>query len=221
MELLGARGQGVLPALDSVAIIGCGGVGSWVGFLLGIHGVNKLVLVDHDVVTNSNLNRTPYRPSQIEKPKVECLRELIFERRPLVVVRTFQATIQSLTKEDLKEVSSSEVILDCRDNASALPPSVASKVKLWVGYDGLNFTLHLNPYRDDVSKSKVVELATGYQIASVLPTTLLVASLYVSFTLLMKKYRIDANELPERFATYSLESFLDKALGVSIFSKGE
>jgi bacteriocin biosynthesis cyclodehydratase domain-containing protein len=44
-------------ACASVVIVGCGGLGSWVASALACAGVGRLVLIDHDRVELSNLNR--------------------------------------------------------------------------------------------------------------------------------------------------------------------
>lgn len=65
-----------------VALVGCGGVGSWIGYLLALAGVSELTLFDSDEVSDSNLNRCPFGPDMRGKPKVEALRALIASVRP-------------------------------------------------------------------------------------------------------------------------------------------
>ena len=55
-ELLGRDGLRVL-AESKVAVFGIGGVGSYVVEALARSGVGSLTLVDHDVVSVTNLNR--------------------------------------------------------------------------------------------------------------------------------------------------------------------
>jgi sulfur carrier protein ThiS adenylyltransferase len=83
MEGMYARQRSIeldLPA--GVAVVGCGGVGSWVAWLLAMTGVPELWLYDHDVVDESNLNRVPYLPEDVGKPKTEALANLIKRYRP-------------------------------------------------------------------------------------------------------------------------------------------
>src|SRR5690606_32227356 len=64
-----------------IAIIGCGGIGSSVAMLLAGAGVNKLTLVDGDVIEQSNLNRQLFwTKSDIDQPKVTTLHKRIAER---------------------------------------------------------------------------------------------------------------------------------------------
>jgi sulfur carrier protein ThiS adenylyltransferase len=57
----------------AVLIIGAGGLGSNAAFILVRSGIRRLILVDHDTVAPSNLNRQTYFPDDIGKQKVEAL----------------------------------------------------------------------------------------------------------------------------------------------------
>ncbi|KAF8911348.1 hypothetical protein CPB85DRAFT_1375896 [Mucidula mucida] len=58
----------------SVAVIGCGGVGSWAAVMLVRSGVSKIRLVDFDYVTLSSLNRhATATVSDVGMPKVKCI----------------------------------------------------------------------------------------------------------------------------------------------------
>jgi hypothetical protein len=70
----------VLP--KSVAVIGCGGVGSWVGLFLALSGVEELWLFDHDTISEHNLNRILFRREDIGEGKAKQLGELIAKYRP-------------------------------------------------------------------------------------------------------------------------------------------
>lgn len=54
---------------ESVAVIGCGGVGSWVAMFLALAGVPRLALWDSDMVSESNLNRLPLGPEYLNQAK--------------------------------------------------------------------------------------------------------------------------------------------------------
>lgn len=54
---------------QAVAVIGVGGVGSWVALALGLAGVRRLLLFDGDTVDATNLNRLPWGPETIEQCK--------------------------------------------------------------------------------------------------------------------------------------------------------
>ena len=61
----------------TVAVLGCGGLGSQVAWILARLGVGKLILYDFDVVEASNLNRQNYSVSDIGKKKAQATAERI------------------------------------------------------------------------------------------------------------------------------------------------
>lgn len=79
-----------LTVPTGVAVIGCGGVGSWTGYLLALAGVSNLYLFDPDTVSVSNLNRTPYGEDQLDILKSSALASLIHDRLPETKVAAFQ-----------------------------------------------------------------------------------------------------------------------------------
>lgn len=80
--LIGAEGVETLAAAR-VAIFGLGGVGSWVAEALARAGVGHFRLVDHDVVSVSNLNRQLVAlTTTVGLPKVEVMRERILAINP-------------------------------------------------------------------------------------------------------------------------------------------
>lgn len=65
-----------------VGIAGAGGLGSNVALMLARSGVEDMLLIDHDVVDASNLNRQQFWPRHVGRPKVEALGELLRELNP-------------------------------------------------------------------------------------------------------------------------------------------
>jgi len=130
---------------QSVGIIGVGGVGSWVAINLALVGVQKVIIVDHDIVEEHNLNRTLFKIDQIGKSKVESIAELIYERRRDIEVIPIQKKLEDLNELELELLKDCEVIVDCRDTTNPLPEFLQSKQKITAGYDGFNVTIHINP----------------------------------------------------------------------------
>jgi hypothetical protein len=64
------------------AVVGCGGVGSWVAYLLAMAGVEELWLFDMDTVSPHNRNRVPVMASHDGKLKTEAMRDMITMVRP-------------------------------------------------------------------------------------------------------------------------------------------
>ena len=120
---------------NSVAVVGVGGVGSWVAFNLALVGVKKISLYDFDKLELSNLNRTPYKVNQVGNSKVSALTELIKERRSDCEVLPF---VKKINKKDDFETEY-DVLIDTRDK-DPMEGSIMTG-----GYDGENITLHFNP----------------------------------------------------------------------------
>ena len=80
--LLGKEGMRKLSA-STVAVFGVGGVGSFVAEGLARAGIGHLVLVDHDVITVSNLNRQIHAlANTIGRKKVDVMRERVLGINP-------------------------------------------------------------------------------------------------------------------------------------------
>lgn len=100
-----------------VGIAGCGGLGSNAAVSLARVGVNSFVLVDFDVVDDSNLNRQYFFRHQIGLPKTVALRENI-----LLIDNTLQIEIftERLNEETmLKHFTSCDLIIEAFDQAEA------------------------------------------------------------------------------------------------------
>lgn len=65
-----------------VAVVGCGGVGSWTAYLLAMAGVPEIWIFDFDHVEEHNLNRIPFPPSSVGMLKTEACAKLIATVRP-------------------------------------------------------------------------------------------------------------------------------------------
>ena len=73
----------------TVGIAGCGGIGSNVAVALARVGVGNLILVDFDIIEESNLNRQYYFYHQIGKLKALTLKENIENINPQVKVSAY------------------------------------------------------------------------------------------------------------------------------------
>lgn len=72
-----------LLAEARVAVFGLGGVGSWTAEALARSGIGHLMLVDADVVAESNINRQLVAlGSTVGRPKAEVLRERLLDINP-------------------------------------------------------------------------------------------------------------------------------------------
>ena len=90
LKNIGISGQKKISS-SKVFIVGAGGLGSPIADLLCRAGVGEIGIIDHDKVSLSNLNRqTLYNSSDINKFKVEILKQKLKKINPLVKVNVFK-----------------------------------------------------------------------------------------------------------------------------------
>lgn len=104
LSLLGIDGQKKLQQA-SVAVVGLGGLGSVSSTYLAAAGVGKLILIDHDVVSEDNLNRQIlYSTSDIGRLKAKVAERRLRDLNPTISVegvaeRLSQENTESLLRE--------------------------------------------------------------------------------------------------------------------------
>ncbi|KAL4072144.1 hypothetical protein J3A83DRAFT_4239362 [Scleroderma citrinum] len=99
----------------SVAVIGCGGVGSWAAVMLVRSGVSKIRLVDFDYVTLSSLNRHATATlADVGTPKVMCIERTLKQISRWVEV---DSQVEIWRKEDAgKLLEGVDWVIDAIDN---------------------------------------------------------------------------------------------------------
>ena len=106
-----------------VAIFGLGGVGGYVAEALARSGVGHFTLVDHDVVSLSNLNRQIIATHDtIGKSKVEVMKDRILSINPKVIVETKNVFYTPENKDDF-DFTKYDYIVDAID-------TIKSKISL-------------------------------------------------------------------------------------------
>lgn len=99
-----------------VAVIGVGGVGSWVAEALARSGVGQLTLVDMDEICVTNINRQVHAvEATVGRPKVQAMAERIRAISPEVeIVEAFRF----FTSESAEELLTSgwDGVVDCIDS---------------------------------------------------------------------------------------------------------
>ena len=116
--LLGEEGVNRLKGAY-VAVFGIGGVGGFACEALSRAGVGRLLLVDDDTVSESNLNRQIVAlRSTIGRPKVEVMAQRIRDIDPEIVVETRQCFF-SEENADSFDFSAFSYVVDAIDTVSA------------------------------------------------------------------------------------------------------
>jgi len=137
---------------QSVAIIGCGGIGSWIAMYLALAGIENLDLYDGDKIEAHNLNRFPLGPSAVGKYKSEALAEALIALRPGVMViprMNFEPQIHTLERYDWAIVSTDslksrrmvyqEVLKEHKDHGRSYLRYIEA------GADGMQMTVSFSP----------------------------------------------------------------------------
>ena len=124
-ELLRYSRQIMLPSFDiagqlrlansTVLVIGLGGLGSPAALYLAAAGVSRLILVDHDVVDLSNLQRQiAHTEQRVDQSKVSSAASAIKQLNSTTQVEVVDS---KLSGEQLdKWVELADLVLDCTDN---------------------------------------------------------------------------------------------------------
>lgn len=100
-----------------IGIAGCGGIGSNAAVSFVRAGVGKLIIVDHDVVEPSNLNRQYYFADDIGKKKTDALKERLMKINPHCEIEAYD---KMLEPEDLVYVfQKADILIEAFDKAES------------------------------------------------------------------------------------------------------
>lgn len=123
--LIGSEGVATL-AKSTVAVFGVGGVGSYVVEALARAGVGHLVLVDHDTVSLTNINRQlPALHSTIGQKKVDVMKRRIADINPACQVEALPCFYQAEVRDTLLKTSY-DFVVDAIDSITAKVDLIAS-----------------------------------------------------------------------------------------------
>lgn len=103
-----------LPNLQArtVAIIGCGAIGSEVALLLGKAGVGELLLIDHDDLQSANLGRHLLGVEHIGLNKAQSVASAIRQKLPHIKIQQiYQKKFERLTNDELQRLSVMDLIV--------------------------------------------------------------------------------------------------------------
>ncbi len=102
-------------AESSVLLIGLGGLGSPIAMYLAAAGIGRLILVDHDRVELSNLQRQIVHASaDLERPKVESARDRLLALNPNTDIVTVAERLDDAGFA--RYVPSVDAVIDATDN---------------------------------------------------------------------------------------------------------
>ena len=106
-------------AASSVLVLGCGGVGSNCIEALARGGVGKLIIVDHDTIAESNINRQLYAlHSTVGLPKTQVAEQRICDINPNAKVNALNIRFDATTAP-LMDFSSFDYVVDAIDTVTS------------------------------------------------------------------------------------------------------
>jgi len=121
-----------------IGIAGAGGLGSNCALALIRCGFDNFIIADFDVVSVSNLNRQQYVASDLDKPKVECLRRNLYAINPGITCEIYR---ERITVSNVHNIfGSCNCIIEAFDNAESKAMIVSeflTEDKLIVSASGL------------------------------------------------------------------------------------
>ena len=114
VRAFGAEGQAAIAAL-TVGIVGLGGVGSLVAEQLAHLGVATFILLDPDVIEQTNLNRVVgTSQADVARPKVAVADNLIRRIHPNTEVQAFQGDVTVV--RDARALLQAHIVFCCTDS---------------------------------------------------------------------------------------------------------
>ena len=121
-----------------VGLAGAGGLGSNCATLLARCGVGRLVLVDFDVVSLSNLNRQNFLPEHVGRLKVEALASMLRMINPQIRVETQAVRLEAANVADLfRECDPVVEAVDAAETKKMLFESLAGAGKFVISASGM------------------------------------------------------------------------------------
>jgi hypothetical protein len=197
-----------LQNYDKCFVIGCGGIGNWVALDLALTGcINKLILIDPDIVEESNLNRTMFDYMDINCYKVDAIARHISLKRPNQDVYTVTQYMTDELAERIKGLyfdndcsyyHSDICIVDCRDDI--YEDCYGLNCKLYkVGYDGCEITIDGNPRLTKVygQRGGSYSVTPSYVCSSQLAAILVVNDLlYLKLNRMMDTGKVNYDKYP-------------------------
>jgi len=125
---------------ENVAVVGCGGIGFWVGKFLAMSGVENITLFDPDTIEEHNLNRLDVPMRFIGKNKSDVAKQAILSVRE-------DCTVYAYPYKFFDTQTNFNWIIDCTDNSESqmnnqeIAKTIGSRY-FKAGYDGEGFGIH-------------------------------------------------------------------------------
>lgn len=104
---------------DQVLVVGCGGIGTWVSIIGVMSGWENIVLIDHDRIEQSNLNRLPFTRDDVGLLKVDVLYRFLSNIRKHINIRSVPQTFENAVRHYEYNLLESKVVFCCTDTTES------------------------------------------------------------------------------------------------------
>ena len=114
-------GKETLEALENkkVMVVGLGGVGGYVVEALTRMGIGHFILIDHDVVSESNINRQlPALHSTLGMPKAEVVARRLLDINPRLKLGVLNEFLRDERTEEVLSATRYDFVVDAIDSLS-------------------------------------------------------------------------------------------------------
>lgn len=116
--LIGAERLNIIKE-STVIVFGCGGVGAMCAESLVRHGIGHIILVDHDVVSISNINRQIHANTQtIGQKKIEALYNRLHHINPACKIELKEIFVDASNVQEILD-KNVDVIVDAIDTVTS------------------------------------------------------------------------------------------------------
>src|ERR1035437_6979594 len=153
-------------------IVGCGGIGFWLGIFLAMQGYYEFVLIDDQKIEPSNLNRLPVPPAWVGTYKTQALRKVIRSLRPVTSIVTFNGRILEEGFSYLNNLTNNyKQVWDCTDDARVQKKLSAYCKENYLPYRKLGYEAFKVGTYTDFNVWTTDDYATGYRTSNACAVT--------------------------------------------------
>lgn len=99
-----------------LVVVGCGSTGSFILLTLAKLGFKNITAIDFDVVSTTNIPHQLYRISDISKPKVEAIKEIIKDFSGLEITAINKKVDEENKFVDMAGIDLNTLVIMCLDN---------------------------------------------------------------------------------------------------------
>ena len=99
-----------------VIIVGCGSIGSHIGFSIACSGIGELILTDDDILVPENITRHVCGMGQINQAKVDSLSQKLRNHFPNLKVQVIKEKIQKVILDNNETLINSDLIICATGN---------------------------------------------------------------------------------------------------------